>query len=201
MPEGKELHDQAYVNCREVTEIILAPLGDFLKNTMSMGLEAYQENYSFFSKSKSYLADDIHLNNLLFYESAIEKALSKFDLTGSEFRALFELDQHPRGMNASDLSLALLVKLNGLTSICDSLNDKGLIFRSQSIADRRSIILEISTEGYGVLRKTAPIIDSILVQGADGEDPEIHNMILKAAGVIIKQQRKYFFAKQTRFSQ
>lgn len=92
-------------------------------------------------------------------------------LTFSEFEALATLRGFPPGarLTPGELSDAILLTSGGLTKVLRALEEKGLVSRPDSAADRRSKPVALSAKGRRLVEKAMAEIlraDTDLIEGA-----------------------------------
>lgn len=79
----------------------------------------------------------------------VDAALAAVDLSSAQYRMLFQLAD---GAEASTmLARKLEVSAPSVTAVVDGLVNRGLIIRSHSELDRRTVSLELTDEGRAVL--------------------------------------------------
>jgi DNA-binding MarR family transcriptional regulator len=77
---------------------------------------------------------------------ALAAELTDLDLTGSEINALANLADG-RGRTVSELGAATGTRPTTLTSVLDRLERRGLISRGSLPADRRAVLIELTSAG------------------------------------------------------
>ena len=74
------------------------------------------------------------------------RAISRFDLTVSQYTLLFSLF-HPERCKMSELARELGITMGAATSIVDRLIKAGLVKRERSTEDRRLVLVSLSKKG------------------------------------------------------
>lgn len=72
-----------------------------------------------------------------------------------EYRVLLDLNDHILGTHPNEISQRLAVRRNGIAAAQSTLIDRELVKRVPDICDRRSVIIELTSDGFAVLRRTA----------------------------------------------
>lgn len=143
-----------------------------------------------------YMVEGQVVENTAYIESILEcysvfaHALEGTTLKQNEFRVLFELFEHPRGIRAGQLSKTLFIKLTEITQICDSLAKHNLVFRSRDTADRRSTRIEITSDGYALLDKIAPLVDSAFASSVYEVSDKLREAFTSSATKALNKQRE-----------
>lgn len=117
---------------------------------------------------KSY--DSSYFENNLEIASLFRQACAQFGLSGNGFRVLFELYQHPDGIQSTPLASKLVLKLNELTQTCNILVGKNLVQRFRHSGDKRLVVVKITNKGIAVLEEAAPAIDREFMRGFGNYD-------------------------------
>ena len=89
-------------------------------------------------------------------ERLIAKSLAHHGLSPSTFNVLMILRQHPEGCVMSAMSDLLLVSRANVTGLIDSLEERGLVRRTASHADRRSKVGVLTEAGQKLLEEILP---------------------------------------------
>jgi DNA-binding MarR family transcriptional regulator len=89
-------------------------------------------------------------------ERLLAKRLAPYSLSPSSFNVLMILRQHPEGCAMSAMSALLLVSRANITGLIDSLEERGLVQRTASVADRRSKMGMLTEAGSRLLEEILP---------------------------------------------
>ncbi len=81
---------------------------------------------------------------------------TKYDLTHSQLNTLAILLFNKRVMSPTELSQSLLFSSGGMSKLLKNLETKKLIKRVASTQDKRSILVQLSSEGKAVLEQAIP---------------------------------------------
>jgi DNA-binding MarR family transcriptional regulator len=126
-----------------------------------------------------------YINVYLFTLDAFRATVKENGLLINEFRVLFELNEHHRGISPGKLGCLLFLKPNEITKATDSLVDRHLVNRSRAPLDRRTLLMEITSDGYSLLRKTAPLVDKAFLSGVADTDAYESAQYLEIADIIV----------------
>lgn len=81
-----------------------------------------------------------------------EAALSEAGITSQQYQALLVIKVAPQNqIRVRELSEQLLIQHNGAVQLVDRLEAAGLAVRVPSIADKRSVLVGLTTHGEGIL--------------------------------------------------
>ena len=83
-------------------------------------------------------------------EMQLDAALRAIHLTADRWRALVFMHRHPESSMA-DLINALVMPPTSATRTVDALVDIGAVFRTHDSADRRRVVLQVSTDGLALI--------------------------------------------------
>jgi DNA-binding MarR family transcriptional regulator len=169
----------------------LAPLGRFLTKVIDDSPSLFirfnglgsQHNMSHeldFYRACLYCSDALHL------------LLKREHLNLLEFRILFELMDHRTGISISTLSKRLLSLLPDVSTACNVLFGRRFIARSRDPVDRRTTLVDITSDGYSSVRRVAPDVDRLLLDLATYIDRESREWYIKAAALICNDHRHRF---------
>ncbi|MCM3023462.1 MarR family transcriptional regulator [Weizmannia ginsengihumi] len=98
-------------------------------------------------------------------------------VTTNEYMVLKLLSEVP--MRSSDLSRALQVSASHITSVTDSLVEKGLIERNRSSKDRRVVDLLLTDEGKALVKQLNKIKRDSMKQHLEIFTEEERNVLIK----------------------
>lgn len=76
--------------------------------------------------------------------------------------ALLNLVHHDEPLRMSTIADCLIISKGGTTKVIDRLEAKGLVARSQDPADRRALVVEITSKGRKVFAEIQPIVDEAI---------------------------------------
>lgn len=190
-PEAVPLIEEGRQCVVAITHQLIAPLGDFLKQLLDEAAETVFETS--FTKSEEQI-----LNRLGFYHVSLfsglllEELFKRENLTMLEFRILFALVNQSQRVRVSDLSRMLLVLFPDITTACNALEKRSMLNRQRDPRDRRATLLDITNIGYEQFSRVAPQADAILMDVASHLDKSTRQLSIKAAHLIIKEQRRRF---------
>jgi DNA-binding MarR family transcriptional regulator len=80
-------------------------------------------------------------------ESALREVLRAHDTTLPRFDVMAALHRRPEGVTMSELSRMLLVSNGNATAVVDRLEAEGLVRRTPSESDRRTVFVRLTPEG------------------------------------------------------
>jgi DNA-binding MarR family transcriptional regulator len=104
-----------------------------------------------------------------------EHALSPSALTEPQFNVLMELAANGGGLPHCTLAHGLLKSPANVTSLVDRMQRDGLVRRVRSELDRRTVVVEITAEGWNRLETAAPAVfaaERAMLAGLSAEDRE-----------------------------
>jgi DNA-binding MarR family transcriptional regulator len=104
-----------------------------------------------------------------------EHALAASGLTEPQFNVLMELAANGGGLPHCTLAQGLLKSAANVTSLVDRLQRDGLVRRVRGEHDRRTVVVEITDEGWGRLEAAAPAVFSAeraMLAGMSAQDRE-----------------------------
>jgi len=90
--------------------------------------------------------------------ATIAKHAKAEGLTVVDYRVLLETSLHSRGITPSELASRLMLKVGEVSCSIRALAKMELVKRSRGNCDRRSILVEITSDGFAVLDRIAPVI-------------------------------------------
>ena len=114
-----------------------------------------------------------------------DKTFKTFDLTAHQYNVLRILrGRFPKAICAGELKEIMLDKNPDLTRLCDRLLKKNLIERETNELNRRQVLIKITTEGLGLLKKMDPIVSGELknLNLSDKEAETLSNLLDKLRG-------------------
>ncbi|MFM8648633.1 MAG: MarR family winged helix-turn-helix transcriptional regulator [Actinomycetota bacterium] len=89
---------------------------------------------------------------------ALEHDVAPYGITMGDYQLLAMISEAPdRRLRLCDLAEALRLSRGGLTRRMDGVLRNGLVERVQDQADRRVAFAELTTKGWNLLKKVAPI--------------------------------------------
>jgi len=89
---------------------------------------------------------------------ALEHDVAPYGITMGDYQLLAMISEAPdRRLRLCDLADALRLSRGGLTRRMDGVLRNGLVERVQDQADRRVAFAELTTKGWSLLKKVAPI--------------------------------------------
>jgi DNA-binding MarR family transcriptional regulator len=106
---------------------------------------------------------------------AFEHALSPSGLTEPQFNVLMELAANGGGLPHCTLAQGLLRSPANVTSLVDRMQRDGLVRRVRSEVDRRTVVVEITEEGWSRLEVAAPAVfaaERAMLAGLSPDDRE-----------------------------
>ena len=99
------------------------------------------------------------------------------------YRLLLKFMKHPEGAHPGDLGRILAVKANMIASTQNELLKRELIKRSRDPLDRRSVVIEMTSKGYNVLRSCSLAMRNALqteiIEGLTPLDFDKHHRLAK----------------------
>jgi DNA-binding MarR family transcriptional regulator len=104
---------------------------------------------------------------------AFDHALSASALTEPQFNVLMELAANGGGLPHCTLAHGLLKSPANVTSLVDRMQRDGLVRRVRSELDRRTVVVEITQEGWGRLKVAAPAVfaaERAMLAGLSAQD-------------------------------
>ncbi|MER6443342.1 MarR family transcriptional regulator [Streptomyces sp. NPDC001185] len=116
----------------------------------------------------------VEVSSLLRYE--VEKQLREAgDLSHVQFQVLARLGDSPTGSSRmTDLADSVVYSRSGLTYQVGALEDAGLVLRSSSPDDERSVVVTVTEAGRAVLEKVLPghieVVSSLLFEPLSPDD-------------------------------
>ena len=102
--------------------------------------------------------DTAFLDTALLMHAQIVRAARAFNLSVNDYRVLYQLSVQPEGARASQLARALLMRLPEVTVAANKLVERSLVKRDDDPVDRRASLLEVTNEGYALIREAAPLM-------------------------------------------
>jgi MarR family transcriptional regulator, 2-MHQ and catechol-resistance regulon repressor len=99
-----------------------------------------------------------------------EAHIRQFDLTPAQFDVIATLG-NTNGMCMGDLGEKTLITKGTLTGVIDRLIQKQLVYRETSAENRRSVIVQLTTEGQEVFSRVFPAHIAHLKERFDKLDP------------------------------
>ncbi len=124
------------------------------------------------------LCDEILQTAALMHHVTRDEGLSM-----TAYRLLLELMEYPGGAHPGDLGRILAVKANMIASTQNELLKRELIKRSRDPLDRRSVVIEMTSKGYNVLRSCSLAMRNALqteiIEGLTPLDFDKHHRLAK----------------------
>jgi DNA-binding MarR family transcriptional regulator len=114
------------------------------------------------------------------WRTALERELSRFDITSTQAVLLILLARQPASPN--QLTAELGTDTAGISRLVDRLEGKGYVARAGSPHDRRAIVLELTPAGRAVVPQVMPIIGAArarLLAGFSSEETEALETLLQ----------------------
>jgi DNA-binding MarR family transcriptional regulator len=93
--------------------------------------------------------------------SALDARLERFGLTGMQFAVLKHLAEGS-ARTAAELCRFMQYDTGAMTRILDLLEERGLVSRERSRADRRAVVLKLSPSGRTQLPRLASVASGVL---------------------------------------
>jgi len=90
--------------------------------------------------------------------SPMERHAKAEGLALADYRVLLEVGQYNAGVTPGDLAVALMLKAVEVSSSTKALAQRGLVRRTRNRSDRRSILVDITSDGFALLDRTATAI-------------------------------------------
>jgi DNA-binding MarR family transcriptional regulator len=85
-----------------------------------------------------------------------EEATRDAGITSQQYQAMLAINSSPDGtMTLSDLAREMLLRSNGAVQLADRLAAQGLVCRTRSESDRRSVRVSLTAKGEAVLVRLA----------------------------------------------
>lgn len=124
--------------------------------------------------------DTAFLDTALLLHAQIVKAARAFNLSVNDYRVLYQLSVQPEGARASQLARELLMRLPEVTVAANKLVERSLVKRDDDPVDRRASLLEVTNEGYALIRKAAPLMAEYILNThpAETEIIDTHDAIV-----------------------
>lgn len=89
-------------------------------------------------------------------ENVLKSRLRRdFNTSLARFDVLAQLDRFEHGLTMTELSRRLLVSNGAVTGLVEKLVAEGLVVREDHSTDRRTVIVQLTTEGRALFRKMA----------------------------------------------
>lgn len=177
----------AYV--REIRELV-APIFYHVWNEIPLHLHAYtractlcvSEVYDLFPEEHLSRPTDVAIFEETFLTATIVSQICGRENTSSlGYRILSGLKNEPEGMKPGVLAKELQVKPNSITAAGKQLQALSLIRQTSSMSDRRSSILEITSDGWNMQSRIDVELSKFLMTGLlphmAQEDVKKHQMI------------------------
>jgi len=92
----------------------------------------------------------------------LEKSVSSAKITVSQFSAMQALFFNNRMMSPTEISRVLPLEKRSVSPLIDKLHKRKLVTRRRSKNDRRSIEVELSEQGYELMKGLIPSINKLL---------------------------------------
>lgn len=131
---------------------------------------------SAFEDVESALCDEILFTSALANRIAHDEGLSL-----TEYRILLELLPRTEGERPNEIARRLGLRRNGVAAAQSELQRRGLVMRHRDNLDRRAAIVELTSDGYAVLRHAAlamsAALDYEIMPGITQNDLEKHRRL------------------------
>ncbi len=118
----------------------------------------------------------------LAYMNEIEKLLAPHNITSAQFMIVVGI-VHQRARTLTEFSAFLGYDTGAMKRLLDRIEDKGIIRRSRSSSDRRTVHVELTAAGTALYPKIIEAIDSVsakLLSGfSDAEVAQTENLLLR----------------------
>jgi DNA-binding MarR family transcriptional regulator len=184
--QGIAAMEDAEMALAKLVSDLWKPLSASHKQTLMGGTEKIDVAQNTSSEiTRQIRAITAYINVYLFTLEAFRAAVRENGLLVNEFRVLFELNEHHRGISPGKLGGLLFLKPNEVTKATDNLVDRFLVKRSRAPLDRRVLLMEITSDGYDLLRKTAPLVDKAFLSGVADTDTYESAQYLEIADIIV----------------
>lgn len=102
--------------------------------------------------------DTAFLDTALLIRSQIVKAARSFGLSVNDYRVLYLLSNIPRETRSGQVARELLMRPSEVTVAANKLESRRLVKRSDETLDRRGSLMEITNEGFSLIREAAPFM-------------------------------------------
>ncbi|WP_047049600.1 MarR family winged helix-turn-helix transcriptional regulator [Vibrio mexicanus] len=117
-------------------------------------------------------------------ESSVAQLHKRYDLKIGEFDVLATLRRsgEPYSLTPSDLINSLMLTSGAMTNRVDKLDSKGLIARTHSQEDRRSVTVQLTEKGFHLIEEVMDEhvkLQHDLVASLSDEDKEQMNQVFK----------------------
>lgn len=163
-PYGNVLEERVFAALRPVLAGIYAEAPVDLRSYIAAcTLKVARSNALFgddltrFSDVESALCDEILLTSALANRVAHDEGLSL-----TEYRILLELLPRTEGARPNEIARRLGLRRNGVAAAQSELQRRGLVMRHRDNLDRRAAIIELTSDGYAVLRHAALAMSAAL---------------------------------------
>lgn len=90
------------------------------------------------------------------YIKGIEKALTKEQVTNSQWTALLVLFASKKAMSVTEINKFIPIESPSVSALLDKLEKRGLIKRRRSTKDRRVVNVLITEDGFELLKRIIP---------------------------------------------
>lgn len=81
------------------------------------------------------------------------EVLKQADLSSNQYNVLRILRGSPGGLSCGEIGNRMITKDPDITRLLDRLEKRGLISRSREARDRRTVMAQLTAEGFDLLRK------------------------------------------------
>lgn len=110
-------------------------------------------------------ASRLMLHTAALLEQRVNEALAPFALHMQEYLALNLLaDAVHEPLRPSSLGVSLNATRTQVTRLLDGMEQRGLLVRSADAQDRRSLQLQLTSQGAELLLKTMPVVQAVYLQ-------------------------------------
>jgi DNA-binding MarR family transcriptional regulator len=191
--KGQDIYQNATETVQNVMLGILMPLGNFL-NEWVLGVAQTMTRIYGVDPKPSNLAflEEYLLWGAFHCGRQIEPIVAEHDRTFKEYRVLFELMEHSHGISCNKLAKRLLLTLPDLTNTLNRLCEFELALRRDDHLDRRVTWVELTTEGYRVLRQLTEKVEAVYRKGMTETGENAWKLLTKATTIVTEHQRKSF---------
>ena len=144
-----------------------------------MSIEFEIKQSQFRNDRQRALINIIYTHNYLINQ--LNTVFKKYKITRQQYNVLRIIrGAHPAPVTINDIKERMLDKMSDASRIVDRLKAKGLIQRTQSPHDRRSVEVRITKEGLRFLDVTDPEVEKfdLLFSNLEGEEVETLNLLL-----------------------
>lgn len=131
----------------------------------------------------------LYMENAVAVSTRMSEVVRGFGISVGEFRVLFELRGKHGGAQPSQIAYGLCMRPNEVSRVLDSLARKDYV-HTDAAHDRRSLIAEITTAGYDVVRRCAVAVDAMYGHGLYETTPEERHEFSEVADLVVGNLRR-----------